>query len=236
MKAVILAAGMGTRLGTLVPKPLTSIKNEKTILDFQIEKLSTKIGADNIYLVVGYKKEIIMEAYPNLIFIYNEAYAHTNTAKSLMLALKKIEDDVIWMNGDVYFDLQVLDLLLKSPSSACLVDTKKCGEEEIKYTVNNQGNIKELSKKVKNGLGEAVGINLIKKKDRKNFIEALEKVEQKDYFEKALENLTMNRKLVLKPINLGDLYCQEIDFEEDLEDVQNYLNKEKSQNKATMKQ
>lgn len=223
MKAVILAAGMGTRLGTLIPKPLTSIRNEKTIIDFQLEKLAPKIGKNNIYAVVGYKKEIIMEKHPDLIFIYNDAYSQNNTSKSLLMALKKIDDDVIWLNGDVFFDKEVIDLLVNSEYSACLVDTKKCADEEIKYTINGNGNIKELSKQVKDGKGEAIGINLIKKKDLQLYIEELEKVDDNDYFEKALENLTLAEKIELKPINIGDCYCCEIDFEEDLEDVKKYI-------------
>ncbi len=223
MKAVILAAGMGTRLGTLVPKPLTSIKNEKTILDFQLSKLNEVVGPNNIYIVVGYKKEIIMEAHPDNIYIYNNAYPHTNTAKSLLYALKKIDDDVIWLNGDVFFDIEALKLLTDSDYSACLVDTKKCNDEEIKYTINDEGFIKELSKEVKNGLGEAVGINLVKKDDLKQYVGELDRVEPKDYFEKALENLTLANKLKLKAINIEDYYCKEIDFEEDLKDVQKHI-------------
>lgn len=225
MKAVILAAGMGTRLGTLIPKPLTSIKDEKTIFDFQLEKLEPRIGKHNIFVAVGYKKEILMEKHPEYIYIYISDYIKTNTGKGLLRVLEKIEDDVLWFNGDVFFDKHILDLIIPSPDSACLVDTKKCGEEEIKYTVNKYGYIYELSKQVKNGLGEAVGINLIKKKDLENFREALRKIDDKDYFEKALENLTLSEKLKLQPIKIGDLYCREIDFEEDLLDVQNHLNK-----------
>lgn len=224
MKAVILAAGMGTRFGTLIPKPLTSLKDEKTILDAQIAKLSKIDGLDNILIVVGYKKEIIMEAHPEGIFVYNDAYAHTNTAKSLLVALEKLNDDVIWMNGDVYFDSAVLDLLVASGSSACLVDTKKCSDEEIKYTLNNDGYIQELSKEVKEGNGEAVGINLIKKDDLKIFVAELQKVGPKDYFEKALENLTLSGRLRLKAINIGEYYCKEIDFEQDLKEVQKQIN------------
>ena len=67
MEAVILAAGMGTRLGSLIPKPLTSIHNEQTILDQQVEKLQDRKEIHNIYMVVGYKKEIIMELFPDLL-------------------------------------------------------------------------------------------------------------------------------------------------------------------------
>ena len=127
MEAVILAAGMGTRLGSLIPKPLTSLIDEKTILDYQIEKLLKIPQINNIYIVVGYKKQIIMEKFPDFLFVYNSAYARTNTAKSLLSALNKIDDDVIWMNGDVFFDEKILDLLIDSKESACLVDQKKCG-------------------------------------------------------------------------------------------------------------
>lgn len=225
MKAIILAAGMGTRLGTLIPKPLTSLKDEKTILDFQIAKLDEVIGANNTYIVVGYKKEIIMEAHPEGLFVYNNAYANTNTAKSLLCALSKIDDDVIWLNGDVFFDTEVLGLLKSSEHSACLVDTKKCNDEEIKYTVYEDDFIKELSKEVKHGLGEAVGINMVKRPDLKAFVKALTEVGNKDYFEKALENLTLARELKLKAIKIGDCFCKEIDFEQDLVDVQNHLKK-----------
>lgn len=219
LKAVILAAGMGTRLGNLIPKPLTPLKDEKTILDFQVEKLSNKIGINNIIVVVGYKKEFIMERYPELTYIYNSEYVRTNTAKSLLKALKKVDEDTIWLNGDVFFDEDVLNLLVNSSNSACLVDNKKCAEEEIKYTIDNLGNIHELSKQVKGASGEAVGINIIKKEDLNAFINELEKVSNNDYFEKALENLTLTKKIKLKPINLGRFFVKEIDFPEDLEEV-----------------
>lgn len=222
MKAVILAAGMGTRLGSLIPKPLTSIKNEKTIMDLQIEKLLMKNEIHNIYLVVGYKKEIIMEKFPDLLFVYNNAYARTNTAKSLLKALTKINDDVLWMNGDVYFDEEILDLILESTDSACLVNKSECNTEEIKYNLSPEGYIKNISKTVESFQGEALGINLIRKKNLKLFRSELKKVADTDYFEKALENLTVEGKIKLKPIDVGSLFCREIDFEQDLLAVQKY--------------
>ena len=222
MEAVILAAGMGTRLGSLIPKPLTSIQDEKTIMDLQIDKLSIKNEIHNIFLVVGYKKEIIMEKFPELLFVYNSAYARTNTAKSLMMALNKIDDDVLWMNGDVYFDVGILDLMLGSKDSACLVNKSRCNNEEVKYNLTPEGYIKNISKTVEYANGEALGINLIRKKDLEIFRSELNKVDDSDYFEKALENLTLDGKIKLKPIEVGSLFCQEIDFEQDLLSVQKY--------------
>jgi len=222
MEAVILAAGMGTRLGSLIPKPLTSLNDEKTILDYQIEKLLTKPQIRNIYLVVGYKKEIIMEKFPDVLFVYNSAYARTNTAKSLLSALTKIDDDVIWMNGDVFFDHEILDLLMAANASACLVDKKKCGAEEIKYDLNKQGYIRHLSKTVDHALGEALGINVILKSEVSMLRDELIRVDDSDYFEKAMENLTVSHQLRIKPVDVGPHFCREIDFEEDLAAVQAY--------------
>lgn len=223
MKGIILAAGLGTRLKSSVPKPLTPIFKEKTILDFQVSHLGKTIGKENIIMVIGYKKDLITKKFPGLNFLINQEFQSTNTSKSLLLGLDKINDDVIWMNSDIYFEEGVLDLLMNSDHSCCLVDDKKCGEEEVKYSINQNGFIKELSKSVKMPIGEALGINLIKKKDLDDFRSELEKACKDDYFEKALENLIKKNKLKLISIPVGKLFCTEIDFQKDLEDVRKYL-------------
>lgn len=226
MKAVILAAGMGTRLGSLIPKPLTSIVNEKTIVDFILEKLEPHLSVHDVMMIVGYKKEILMEKFPNLMFIYNEAYTKTNTAKSLLRAVEKIDDDVLWFNGDVFFDSEVIQLLLDTKGSSSLVDTKKCGDEEVKYSVNDSGFVHEISKQVgSDAKGESLGINIIRRADLPAFRAELVAVADDDYFEKALENLTLNNTLQLTPVDVGDHFCQEIDFPEDLDTVLAYVNK-----------
>ena len=65
MKVVILAAGMGKRFGKPIPKTLVKVLNEKTILDFQIERLSKRIDINNILVVIGYQKELIIQRFPN---------------------------------------------------------------------------------------------------------------------------------------------------------------------------
>ncbi len=223
MKAVILAAGMGKRLGGSIPKPLTSLVNGKTIMDFQVERLSSIIDARNIIVVVGYKKEMVMGRFPHLTFIHNEDFAQTNTSKSLLLALRKVDDDVMWLNGDVYFDQEVLKLLHNPGFSCCLVDKKRCGPEEVKYDLNKDGFIYRISKTVPKPQGECLGINVVLKKDLAAFRDELENVNNQDYFEKALENLTMADKMRLRPVEVGEFYCNEIDFEDDLKAVRDHL-------------
>ena len=109
MKAIILAAGIGSRLGNSDPKPLTKLKNGESILYRQVGYLSEYIGINNIITIVGYKKDLIMESFPNLIYVYNNFYDTTNTSKSLLAGLHKIEnEDVMWLNGDVVFEKKLL--------------------------------------------------------------------------------------------------------------------------------
>ena len=89
MKIVILAAGIGSRLGNPLPNPLTALKDGRTIMQQQIENLTTHFDIDNINIVVGFKKDLIMESFPDITYIYNQLFDQTNTSKSLLKALKK---------------------------------------------------------------------------------------------------------------------------------------------------
>ena len=228
ISAVILAAGFGLRLKNNKPKALVPLEDGKTILDYQLEKLTQYIPIDRIAVVVGYKKELLMEQHPDLTFIYNERYSETNTAKSLLKALKKVKrGDVLWLNGDVVFNEEVLPKLINESiakeKSCILVDHKRCGDEEIKYDTDNNGNIRRISKKVRNPKGEALGINLLIEKDLPFFIKHLKSVGDQDYFEKGIESLIGAKQAEFVPVQTKGLFCQEIDFPGDLKAVQKYL-------------
>ena len=69
MKIIILAAGIGSRLGNPFPKPLTKLKNNKSIMQMMTENISSLYSLDLVNLVVGFKKNLIMESFPNLTYI-----------------------------------------------------------------------------------------------------------------------------------------------------------------------
>ncbi|WP_338645430.1 phosphocholine cytidylyltransferase family protein [Flavobacterium sp. KS-LB2] len=226
MKIIILAAGMGSRLGNPFPKPLTPLKNGKSIMETQLENITSKYNIDNINVVVGFKKDLIMERFPELTYIYNPFFDRTNTSKSLLKALKKnIDKSVLWMNGDVVFDKLLLNILkpyIKSNQSFVAVNTSKVADEEVKYTLKDDY-IDQLSKTVENGLGEAVGINFISSNDIKSFINRLEECDDNDYFERGLELAIEKDNLKIKAVDISAYNCMEIDFIEDLENVNNML-------------
>lgn len=226
MKIIILAAGIGSRLGNPFPKPLTPLKNGKSIMEFQTGNITSKYDVDDINVVVGFKKELIMERFPELTYVYNPFFDRTNTSKSLLQALKKHKDkSVLWFNGDVVFDKLILDILdpyVKNNTSFVAVNTSKVAEEEVKYTLKN-GFIHQLSKTVKNGLGEAVGINFISKHDIKKFITRLEECDDNDYFERGLELAIEKDGINVSAVDISKYNCMEIDFIEDLENVNKTL-------------
>ena len=222
IQVVILAAGMGTRLGKPWPKPLTELSDGRSIMTQQMENVQKVFGEQaRVTVVVGFKLEMIMEAHPSASFVYNEVYDGTNTSKSLLKALRASQESgVLWLNGDVVFDYRVLERVserIKTDKSFVCVNTSAVADEEVKYTVDASGNINELSKTVKNGLGEAVGINFISSHEKASVIKQLEACGDQDYFERGLELAIQNNGLKMEPVDISDLFAVEVDFQDDLD-------------------
>jgi choline kinase len=172
-------------------------------------------------IVVGFKLEAIIERFPEATFVYNELYDQTNTSKSLLKALRASGDGgVLWLNGDVVFDPQVLVRVtpkIEADQSFVVVNQSKVSDEEVKYTLDAHGYINELSKQVVGGLGEAVGINFVAAQDKKSLIARLQEVGDQDYFERGIELGIENDGLKFEAVDISDLYAVEVDFAEDLD-------------------
>jgi choline kinase len=223
-QVVILAAGMGTRLARPLPKPLTELRDGRSIMKQQIDNIKHGFGSTyRLMIVVGFKLEAIIERFPEATFVYNELYDQTNTSKSLLKALRASGDGgVLWMNGDVVYDPEVLNRIkpqIDANQSFIVVNTSKVSDEEVKYTLDADGFINELSKVVVGGLGEAVGINYVSADDKAKLVERLDAVGDQDYFERGIEVAIEQDGLKFKAIDISDLYAIEIDFDEDLQRV-----------------
>lgn len=217
--AVILAAGMGSRLGRPHPKPLTSLPHGETILRRQVRMLQA--ANYEILVVVGFKKDLVMEAVPDVYFAYNPNYDTTNTARSLGYALQQVRGrDVLWLNGDVVFDPKLLAPVaaaIEADRSFVCVNTEACGEEEVKYTASVDGLVQELSKSVVGGFGEAVGINYIASADRATLVEHLEGCTDTDYFERGIESAIETAGMPVLALDISEFFVVEVDFAGDLE-------------------
>lgn len=228
IQAVILAAGMGTRLGRPFPKPLTPLSDGRTIMQQQMENLTQEFGDDlRISTVVGFKLDLILEAFPDVNYIYNEAYDQTNTNRSLLKALRlSSAGGVLWMNGDVVFDPAVLNAVrphIDAEQSFICVNTAVVGEEEVKYTIDDAGLVLQLSKQVVDARGEAVGINYVSAQDKEILIERLADCADSDYFERGIELAIERDGMRVLPIDIGEMFAVEVDFEEDLDRANRHL-------------
>jgi choline kinase len=227
-QVVILAAGMGTRLGRKLPKPLTPLMDGRSIMQQQLDGVRAVFGDDaRVTAVVGYRAKAVMRAQPELRFAFNPDFASTNTSQSLLRALRSSHPGgVLWLNGDVVFDPAVLDhaaALIAADESFVCVDTSTVADEEVKYTLDDDGFIAELSKTVVGGLGEAVGINYVSGTDKAALIEHLGNCELTDYFERGMELAVQRAGVRFRPLDISRFSAVEVDFDEDLQRANTWL-------------
>jgi choline kinase len=220
VQVAILAAGLGTRLGRPLPKSQTRLRDGRTIMEQQLDNLRGVFRDQaHVTIVVGYKATIVMEATPDVLFAYNEEFDRTNTCKSLLRALTTSQaGGVLWLNGDVVFDPRILRHVqpwIERDETFVCVNTEAVGEEEVKYTVDAEGFVRELSKTVVGGLGEAVGINYVSAADKAVLVEELRACDDGDYFERGLER-AVARGVRIAPVDISAFDVVEVDFEDDL--------------------
>lgn len=122
MKAIILAAGQGTRLKKYtenLPKGMLNFMGE-TIIERQI-KMYRKCGISDIIVVRGFAADKIQ--YENIKYYTNEDYANTNMVESLLAAKQEFDDDIIVSYSDILFEERLLKGMMDSKADfACGVD------------------------------------------------------------------------------------------------------------------
>jgi histidinol-phosphate/aromatic aminotransferase/cobyric acid decarboxylase-like protein/choline kinase len=132
LQALILAAGLGKRLGNLtIDKPKCMIDvNGKLLIEYALESL-IKNGIKNYIVVVGHGKEklieFLKERYPdqNFIFVENPVYDKTNNIYSLYLARKFLkEENTVLLESDIIFESSIIEKLIKDKRETLAVVDK----------------------------------------------------------------------------------------------------------------
>jgi choline kinase len=122
MKAMILAAGMGSRLRPItnsIPKCLVPV-NSKPILEHQFEALLLA-GIRDVVLVVGHLAELLADKYGssyrgmNIHYLENSLYDRTNNIYSLWLAREHLDSQMLLLEGDLVFEPELLQRLTQTP-------------------------------------------------------------------------------------------------------------------------
>src|SRR5262245_4581288 len=157
MKAVILAAGQGTRIRAVHgerPKCLIEV-DDQTILDHQIDGLSGA-GIDEIAIVVGYENQQIIRHVqrrhghrrPKIDYIENPAFAISNNIYSLWLAHDWIgRDGFVCLNADVVCDHQILKSAMQTDALVSMIVDPEWRDETMKVIISDR-RVVQMSKKI----------------------------------------------------------------------------------------
>ena len=232
MKAVILAAGIASRLRPLTddtPKCLLKV-GEKSILELTIDNIIAN-NIDDVIIVTGYLEEkiknFVSKKYQDLkvTYIYNEVYGSTNNIYSLWLTKESLlGDEMLLMDSDIIFDKEIITKLLSSEYESCLALKKHhVQDEEIKVKVDENGRVLEIGKEVKlqDAIGESIGIEKFGVETLKQLFIIIERkiVVEKNvnqFYEAAFQELA-DKGANIYTVDTTDYICMEIDTAADLE-------------------
>ena len=236
---ILLAAGIGSRLGGVEPKPLTTLGVDgETAIERQL-RLLAPLRADGceFTVVVGHRATEFMVRLPDVSFSMNLAYASTNTARSLLAGLldtatgSRDTAGALWLNTDVVFSesfaAATVAAVRSGRGSFVGVKRGRTAEEEVKYTLDPAGRVVRLSKQVQDGEGEAIGVNFVSAYDRDAFTDTLRDVGDHDYFEAGIEG-SIRRGVRWTGLDLTPHFAVEVDFPADLEAARAYVASERT--------
>ena len=235
MKAIILAAGMASRLRPLTlttPKSLLKV-GERSLLQRSMDALIAN-GVKEFCIVTGYLHEMIedfvKEQYADSIqvtFIYNKVYETTNNIYSLWLARSFAEgQEVLLLDSDLLYDPQIVTRVLATDAPNVLTLIRhELGEEEMKVVTDAQGSIKEISKTCNpaDAAGESLGIEKMGKDYTLALYKELEPMMNDEHLENVFYERAFERLIpqghTYQVQDVTELFSCELDTIEDFENA-----------------
>ncbi len=143
MKAIILAAGRGTRISRFIderPKCTVDIGGT-TLIEYTVDLLQSK-GIEEIVIVIGYQAEYVKEVLRDrsVTFVYNPFFDVTNGIASIWFARQHLVpgEDTVLMSGDVFLSPEIVDELLRlRETPVLLADPTRIEEADYRYYYQN---------------------------------------------------------------------------------------------------
>ena len=163
--AIILAAGNGTRMGTLTsdrPKAMLEVAGA-SLIDRQLDALHSS-GIHAVTIVTGFKAQKLHNHLgAAATFVHNERYQETNSLFSLWLARDVLREGAIVMNSDTLTSPMLLSLLVDTPANdAALVDLNRpLGSEEMKVRLRS-GFVIDFGKDLPREFSHGENVGLLK--------------------------------------------------------------------------
>lgn len=236
MQAIILAAGMGRRLGEFTANNTKCMLevNGVRLIDRMLNQLS-KFNLSRIVIVIGYEgqnlKNYITKNYPdwNIEFIENRVYDKTNNIYSLWLARGFMaEDETLLLESDLIFEDSVLSMAIDSSYTDCaLVSKYETWMDGTMVRIDNDNNIVNFIPKKAfkyadtDSYYKTVNVYKFSKEFIVNhylpFLEAYIKVlGENEYYEQVLRVITLIDNCGIKALPITGLHWYEIDDVQDL--------------------
>ncbi len=227
MQAIILAAGMGRRLGTSGndrPKCLVDVAG-RSILEWQLDALR-RAGIADLVVVTGYGAEHVEAALgPGCATVVHNARFHeTNVLASWTLGSAALHGDHVFMHGDTIFEPALLVRLLDEARGpvTLTVDRHPCGDEEMKVVADGE-RVMEISKGIapERATGEFTGVLLARAEALVPLRNAASRLlakpgGDKAFFEAAVVEVMTEQPTAVGWVDITGLRWREIDFPEDL--------------------
>jgi len=213
MRAVLLAAGVGRRLGEDRPKALLEVGG-RTLLERHVENLQA-LGVP-LRVVTGFHADMLTDALPEGTETIHNAEFKRGSLLSLAAGLAGLDEDVLIMDADVLYDPSILaDLLV--PTRAFALDPRtEVGEEEMMLGVRD-GEVRAIRRGMKDGfelLGEGVGFFKCDAASLPTLHAAIEASDPEGDYEAAIDRLVEAHGADY--VLVGDRPWTEIDFPEDV--------------------
>lgn len=232
MKAVILAAGVGSRLAPLTndrPKALVPVAG-RSFLFRQLDLLAAAgIPDRDVIVVAGYKRDVLQAELERGGFacpvVYNERYADWNNFHSLLAARDALAGhDFLQLDGDTILDAQLLPTILAAPGDAVLaVDCRDELDAETMKVEVADGRVVAISKQLDPArcAGEYIGVTKLAATAAARVFDELARFPAEhlthEYYEHAFHRLTRDGRLPFGIVDVHHCKVLEIDTVEDLE-------------------
>ena len=225
MRAVILAAGAGTRLSPLTngcPKCLVPV-GAGVLADYQVGALRA-VGVEDIVLVVGCESGQVRRHYGEEVrYVENPDYLTTNSIYSLHLARGELDGDVFLFNCDILFHPEMLHRMLaaESPNVVAVDSRVELQAGEMNVALDREGRVRAIGKGLDPAAAQAQSVQLVKFDGAgaalvRGEVERLVRMRKKDGFPTAAYGPLIESGL-LHAVEGGDVPWTEVDSMEDYE-------------------
>ena len=230
MKAIIMAAGVGKRLHALnINKPKCLIAVGSTTLIRRSVNLLVSKGINDITVIVGFKGHLIRNELNNdVAYFENPDFHSTNSIKSLWYAKDLLEDNVLLLNGDIYYEHGILDYAINQTNPVVmLADSTRIDNADYRFSFSGD-QINQFGKHLTNHEtdGEYVGIVRIDQSFIKTFKDALEEMiisgKSNIWWEDVLYSF-IEKRIPIHYLDVAGTFWSEVDTLQDYNYLQNWI-------------